>query len=198
MKLIPVNKANCQDAIKIQKSIFPHEDGTLNILASCDRELFQKLAGFSYPDDHVKYYLAEVDHKYVGITGTYYYNFDPESIWLAWYGIVEEYRHQGLGRELLEKTQELAISEGFKYMRLYTDAIGNQNAIKLYKKAGFIGEKYVAEELDYDCWIYSKSLLGSVVPLWNNRKLDLAYQSELDQMDSSRIAEILKSYKSTI
>lgn len=41
---------------------------------------------------------------------------------------------------------ELAKQKGFKMMRLYTDAIDNANAIKLYEKLGFVGEKYSAED----------------------------------------------------
>lgn len=198
MKLIPVDKTNYKEAIETQRSVFPHEDGTLNILASLDRSLFQKITGFSYPDDHVKYYLAEVDYKHIGITGLYYYGFAPESAWLAWYGVLEEYRGQGFGKELLAETQALASFKGFKYMRLYTDVAENRTAVKLYEKAGFVGEKYTAEKLAYDCWIYSKSLDGSIVPKWNNRKLDLEYQSELDQMNSAQIQEIIKAYDSVL
>lgn len=108
MQLILVDRSNYKEAIKIQRDIFPNEDGALNILASLDRELFQKISGLSYPDDHVKYYLAENNHEYVGITGLYYYNFDPESTWLGWYGILKQYRRQGFGKKLLEKNSRIS------------------------------------------------------------------------------------------
>lgn len=195
MKLIEVNKDNYQAAIEIQRSIFPNEDGALNIIASVNRELFQKVSGLEYPDDHVKYFLAELGGKYIGITGIYYYNFSPDSAWIAWYGILKEYRNQGLGKELLEKTERIAKNRGFKNIRLYTDYIENQRAIKVYEKAGFVGEKYTAERLAYDCRIYSKSLIDSVVPLWNNRKLDLEYQSSLDQMNPDQIEKTVKEFE---
>ena len=56
MELIPVDYTNYKCAIEIQKKIFPHEDGTLNILASLGRDLFLKRTGLSYEDDHVKYF----------------------------------------------------------------------------------------------------------------------------------------------
>ncbi len=192
MELVLVDKSNYKEAIKIQNSIFPKENGALNILASLDRELFIKSTGLNYEDDHVKYYLAKIDDKFVGITGIYYYDLD--SAWLAWYGILKEYRKKGIGRELLRKTIALVTSMGFKYMRLYTDFVDNHDAIKLYEKEGFIGEKYTFEKLAYDCRIYSKSLIDSNINLWNNKNLNLSYQSELDHMNDDKIKEIIKMY----
>lgn len=194
MELIMVNKENYKQAITIQNSIFPHANGTLNILASLDRELFIKRTGIGYIDDHVKYYLAKKNDNYVGITGIYYYNYDETSAWIAWYGILEPFRNHHLGKELLQKTMELAAEKNFKYIRLYTDYIENGEAIKLYENEGFIEEKYIAEKLDYDCRIYSKSLIDTDVPLWNNKNLSLSHQSELDQMTEDKILKILNMY----
>ena len=194
MELVLVDKSNYNEAIKIQKSIFPLEDGTLNILNSLDRELFMRTTGLYYLDDGIKYYLAIKDGKYVGITGLYYYDIEKDSAWIAWFGITDEYRNKGMGRELLEKTMGLALSKGFKYIRLYTDYVDNYDAIKLYEKCGFTGEKYTLENLPYDCRIYSKSLIGDKVIPWNNKMLSLEHQSELDQMDDNRIIEIHKKY----
>lgn len=83
-------------------------------------------------------------------------------------------------KKILEQTIKLARQKGFRTIRLYTDAIDNADAIKLYKKLGFVGEKYSAENLVYDCYIYSKSLCNEKVDLWNNKSLGLAYQSKLD------------------
>lgn len=66
-----VDFKNALEAIDVQRNIFP-EDGLLNILASLDRDLFQKESGISYPDDHVKYYLAYLSGAPIGITGLYY------------------------------------------------------------------------------------------------------------------------------
>lgn len=194
MELILVDKNNYKDAINLQKSIFPNEDGTLNILASIDRRLFIQVTGLSYIDDHIKYYLAKADGRYVGITGLYYYNFDMDSAWIGWYGILKEFRNKGLGRELLNATIDLAKLKNFKYIRLYTDYFENKNAIELYESVGFIGEKYIAEKLSYDCRIYSMSLIDIKVPLWNNKNLELSHQSELDQMDINQIKNILSKY----
>lgn len=89
----------------------------------------------------------------------------------------------------------MARQEGFETMRLYTDAVGNATAIKLYEKMGFVGEKYSAEQLSYDCRIYSKSLDNKKVDLWNNKMLGLSHQSELEQIPKERMAEILNMYE---
>ena len=148
--------------------------------------------GIYYVDDNVNYYLAKVNNEYVGITGIYYYDLD--NAWLAWFGIIDEYRNKGLGKKLLRKTLEIAASMNFKSMRLYTSFLDNQDAIKMYEKEGFIGEKYIAEKLSYDCRIYSKSLVSDTVDLWNNKDLNLGHQSELDHMNDEKINEILKIY----
>ncbi len=193
MKFVLVDFTNYKKAIEIQNKIFPKEDGTINILASLDRDLFKKKTGMDYEDDNVKYYIAYENNEAIGITGLYYY--DNVSAWLGWFGVLPDKRRKSYGKRILEKTMELARQKGFKTMRLYTDAIENADAIKLYKKMGFVGEKYSAEELLYDCYIYSKSLCNEKVDLWNNKKLGLAYQSQLDHLSKKEIKEILNMYE---
>ena len=192
MELVLVDKSNYNEAIKIQNSIFPKENGALNILASLDRKLFIKITGLKYVDDHVRYFLAKKDNTIVGITGLYYYDLD--NAWLGWFGILSEFRNNGFGRELLSKTIELASTMKFKNIRLYTDFVDNRNAIRLYEEEGFVGEKYTAENLSYDCRIYSKSLTNNNIRLWNNKNLNLCFQSKLDHTAQNKINEILKRY----
>lgn len=193
MKFILVDFTNYKKAIEIQNTIFPKEDGTINILASLDRDLFKKKTGMDYEDDNVKYYIAYENNEAIGITGLYYY--DNVSAWLGWFGVLPDKRRKTYGERILKKTMELARQKGFKTMRLYTDAIEKADAIKLYKKMGFVGEKYSAEELLYDCYIYSKSLCNEKVDLWNNKKLGLSYQSQLDHLSKKEIKEILNMYE---
>lgn len=183
---------NYKKAIKIQNEIFPNEDGTLNILASLDRELFMKKTGMFYEDDNVKYYIAYINNEAIGITGIYHYQKDEA--WLAWFGVLPKHRHKGYGQKLLEETIKIAKEKGYETFRLYTDKVENAKAVKLYEKVGFIGEKYSAEQLSYDCWIYSKSLYDNNVKLWNNKNLNLLYQAELDHIDRQKTKEILKIY----
>ena len=195
MRLELVDYTNYKKAIEIQNEIFPEEDGTINILASLDRDLFMRKTGLFYEDDHIKYYIAYDGDEVVGITGIYYYDNAPTSAWLAWFGVLPDKRRRHYGEKILEQTMELVKQKGFETMRLYTDAIGNANAIKLYKKLGFTGEKYSAEKLSYDCYIYSRNLHGKKTDPWNNRILGLSYQSELERIPKEKIREILKAYE---
>ena len=193
MEFVLVDFTNYKKAIEIQNIIFPNEDGTINILASLDRELFIKKTGIDYVEDNVKYYIVYDNNEEVGITGLY--NYDSISAWLAWFGVLPDKRRKSYGKRILEKTMKLAKQKGFKTMRLYTDAIENADAIKLYKKLGFVGEKYTAEDLLYDCYIYSKSLNDEKVDLWNNKLLGLSEQSQLDHFPKKKIKEILDMYE---
>jgi len=196
MRFQIVDFNNYKTAIQVQNEIFPTEDGTINILASLDRELFIKTTEVFYPDDNVKYYLVYNDNDLIGITGLYCNKeLYPNDVWIAWYGVLPKYRGKGFGEQILIKTMELGKKQGYETMRLYTDANESANAINLYKKVGFIGEKYDAEELIYDCYIYSKSLTESPTELWNNKMLELAFQTELDHMDESRVKDILNKYE---
>ena len=193
MEFVLVDFTNYKKAIEIQNTVFPNEDGTINILASLDRELFIKKTGIDYGEDNVKYYIVYDNNEEVGITGLY--NYDSISAWLAWFGVLPDKRRKSYGKRILEKTMELAKQKGFKTMRLYTDAIENAEAVKLYKKLGFVGEKYTAEDLLYDCYIYSKSLNDEKVDLWNNKLLGLSEQSQLDHFPKKKIKEILDMYE---
>ena len=192
MEFVLVDFTNYKKAIEIQNEIFPEEDGTVNILASLDRNLFIEKTGMNYVDDHVKCYIVYDNNEEVGITGLYHY--DNESAWLPWFGVLPNKRRKSYGKKILLKTIDMAKQRGFKTMRLYTDRVENAIAIKLYEKIGFVGEKYSAEELTYDCYIYSKSLCDEQVKLWNNKLLGLSYQSQLDHLSKDKIEEILKLY----
>ena len=120
-----VDFTNAREAIEVQRTIFPEEDGLVNILASLDRELFEKETGLHYPDDHIKYYLAYSNNKPVGITGLYYQPGDQEEMWLAWFGVIAEYRGLGYGTSILEWSMNKVLSVGRKTLRLYTDIVEN-------------------------------------------------------------------------
>ena len=193
MKLVLVDHANYKEAIKIQNQIFPDEDGTINILASLDRDTFIRKTGIDYIDDYVKYYIAYDNGEAIGITGLYCY--DDESAWHAWFGVLPDKRRRSYGRRILEETMRMAKRRGFKTMRLYTDIVGNADAVRLYEKLGFVGEKYSAEKLPYDCWIYSKSLYDEKAAPWGNKNLELSHQTQLDHLSKQEVEKILKLYE---
>ena len=189
-----VDFSNALVAIDVQRSIFD-EDGLLNILCSLDYDLFISLTNLPYPNDHVKYYLAYLNNKPIAITGLYYYFEYKDDMWLAWFGVLPEYQGRGYGKKVLKWSMEKARLEGKRNLRLYTDETNMSIAVKLYKSFGFIGEKYMGEELDYNCYLYSKSLQGNEEDLWNNKYLGLANQSSFEREGEDYKERILDIYK---
>lgn len=185
---------NAKEAIETQRKIFK-EDGMLNILASLDRDIFMRETGLSYIDDHIKYYLAYRDGEPVGITGLYYYNGFEDEMWLAWFGVLKEYRNHGIGTDILKWTITKVIDSGRSILRLYTDPNESPSAVELYKKMGFREMKYESEELSYDCHIFSKELQDKELLPWDDRNLCLAHQSELENVDEKKKDEILRLYE---
>lgn len=189
-----VDFSNAVKAIKVQRGIF-EEDGLLNILASLDYELFKSLTNLPYPNDHVKYYLAYLKDTPIAITGLYYYPNYQDEMWLAWFGVLPDYQGKGYGKDVLKWSINKSLSEGKRVLRLYTDESAMSKAVNLYKSFGFIGEKYTGEKLDYNCYIYSKSLIGDKVELWNNKFLGLEDQSSFEREDEIFKEKIFAIYK---
>ena len=147
----------------------------MNILASLDRELFIEKTNLFYPDDKIKYYLAYMEEKIIGMTGLYIEG--NNEAWLGWFGILPQLRNQGYGKLLLEETIKIAKNNGHKVLRLYTDKKENATAIKLYEKLGFTGEKYSFEkDKTFQVWLlenakhmgrgaYEFSLTDSYLPI---------------------------------
>ena len=51
--------------------------------------------------------------------------------------LLTEYHGQGLGYRMLQELLMFAKDEGYKYMRLETDAIAQIRAVEFYKRVGF-------------------------------------------------------------
>ena len=148
---------NIDVAIRIQKDIFPLENGS--------EDLKEALNNICPPHQFMqKYWLAKNNNKYIGICGLYSYNDYPKDAWLGWFGVIKEERKKGFGTQILNDTINLAKNLEFETLRLYTDEIDNSIAIKLYKKIGMISEIYNnTEDLHFEIgktMIFSKSLVG--------------------------------------
>ncbi len=195
MKFIKIDWSNYQIAIKLQREIFPRENGSLNILASLDFDLFEKFTGQKYPDEKLSYWLAQNDEKeIVGLTGLYVRTKEEKEAWLGWFGVKQEFRGQGYGQEILTWTIRQARKQKFNTLRLYTDAVDNYSATLLYQKLGFRGEKYEIENLPYDAWIYSLSLTADKVSLWGNKNLKLINQENWQNLEPKEIDKIISAY----
>lgn len=133
--------------------------------------------------EHYKYYLVYNNDVIIGITGLYNEcNYEDESIWLGWYGVLEEYRLHGFGKQILLDTIDMAKEEmrhnsKIKYLRLYTSLVENKVAQILYKKHMEISEYYENDDdvnYGHTCLIYTKRLNENVhLELWNSRFINL-------------------------
>ena len=121
------------------------------------------------------------DTVIIGVTGLYIdYKYD-DTIWLGWYGVLEEYRLHGFGKQIFLDTLEMAKEWGkarnIKTFRLYTSFDDNKIAQIIYKNYMDISETYNnQDDINYNntCLIYSKSLVPNrKVLLWNNKNINL-------------------------
>jgi GNAT superfamily N-acetyltransferase len=166
LKYEPVQKSNVLQAIAIQNSIFPEENGAFDILSSLNKTLFLEV----YPEFHDNitsmYWLPCLSGDPVGIVGFYQYDDNPSEIWVGWYGVLEKYRGKGFGGEILDFAEKKATEMGIKILRLHTDSKTNATAVKLYEKRGFVGLQYEASAsgVIVDDLIYSKALGNYKIP----------------------------------
>lgn len=168
-----ITRDNLALASKIQNEIFPGEDGTENFIECIEKNPYRK---------ELDYYIAYNNDLPIGVTGIYSYHEYPEDAWLAWYGILPEFRNNGYGTAVFDLTVELAKEKGYHNLRLYSDDTF-KDAHRLYLKQGMIKEIY-DNELDKDpytpedsvTYIFSMSLTDEKVTNWNNKILGLKEQ----------------------
>ena len=166
------------DAHRLFKLIFPKEtlydDGSVD---SC----FSKSA--ENPLGPLHYWLWSLSTpecpmgKFIGMSGIYEEEADPESAWLGWLGVLPEYRRERFGTRMLNAFQQEARDAGYKYARIYTNE-GNKAARALYEFAGYTMETLDYKTPDYvltdgPVVIYSMSLDKEKWPLrpWASRPL---------------------------
>ncbi len=168
MYLERITGQNLPFAVSVQEELFPGESGRTNF-----EESLEASSGYEY-------YLLYEGEACVGVIGLYRYPEDPESAWLGWFGIREGFRRRHLGSEALKRFEEMAADRGYRFARLYTDAVDNDRAIAFYQANGYISEPYRNMQdpacMEYPTVIFSKSLTGSPLVLWNSRTIHLTEQ----------------------
>ena len=80
MTLERITEKNIDYAIQIQEELFPGESGRTNFEESMDES-----SGYEY-------FLLYEDGACIGVIGIYSYPEDPNSAWLGWFGIREDFR----------------------------------------------------------------------------------------------------------
>lgn len=149
--------------------------------------------------DYIKYYIIYNDNTPIGITGIYNYdNFKENTIWLGWFGILEEYRNKGYGRQALLDTIEMARKLTNKhpllYFRIYTYKKANHLAQPMYQKYLDLKEEYTNKN-DYKvkddiCYIYTKTYTDKI-EYWNNRYAYINEDVEKEKISKSKREEII-------
>jgi len=128
MILTRITEDNMAYALAVQEKLFPGESARANFEESID------------DTTDYEYYLLYDTEACVGIIGIYQYPEEPDSAWLGWFGIREEYRRKHLGSTALRIYEKMAAERGYRFARLYTDAESNEAAIAFYKANGYMGE----------------------------------------------------------
>ena len=176
MHLERITENNISFAVSIQEKLFPGESAKANYEESLE------------DSSCYEYYLIYERKECTGIIGLYYYPDDPDSAWLGWFGIIDSFRRKRLGSAALKLFEDMAISSGYRFARLYTDAVNNDAAIAFYKANGYVSEPYFNSEdsacLKYKTLIFSKPLTGDMLVLWKSRNIHLTEQIKKQSLSS--------------
>lgn len=175
LQYVEVTKENLEVAVLIQNKIFEGEDGRQNYIEGITNDPYRK---------EMTNYIVYLDSTPIGVVGLYSYNEYPDSAWLSWFGVLEEYRNHGYGSHIFDFFSDLALKKGYTSIRVYTDDEFDK-AIHLYEKKGMERECYQNElESDYinsTTIIFSKSITKEKIDKWNNKFLGLTAQSEKEK-----------------
>lgn len=165
-----LNKDNIEIAAKIQYEIFP----TSSAYSVYKSKVTGKRNSFYVS------YIAYFDNKPIGVIGLYEIPEYSDTVWLSWFGLINEYRKTGLGKQMLDFIIEIAKKNKKKFLRLYTFEIWNSEAQKFYKNNMDIEEYYFNEqEHNKDIFegkpkIFGKSLCNQKIEHWNNQFIDIS------------------------
>lgn len=82
-------------------------------------------------------YLIERDGKIVGLAGlSSQYAERKDELWLGWFGVLPEYRNEGIGSEALKLIEEKAKSFGCDTLMTYIDK--SCKPLKFYQRNNFM------------------------------------------------------------
>ena len=187
LKYEKINKNNIILATKIEYRIFPNS-------CAYSKYLDELETNEELPIDFLVY---ENDNP-IGVVGLYDISKYKDTIWLGWFGVLEEYRFKGYGAQIFNDIVEIAKGYNKKFLRLFTYEVWNYEAQDFYKKHMQIDEYYTNKDDDqFDikegkCKIFSYSLCDEPVDYWNNKFIDIAsddneHKKSLDLMKKDGI-----------
>lgn len=185
MKYIEITDKNILLATKIQMEIFPEESAYEHYKYVIKENV-----------EYEKYYLVYDANNIIGITGLYSNEdiYETNSIWLGWFGVLEEYRNKGYGKRILLDTikmaEKLSIKYPIKYFRLYTSERDDYLAQPLYEKIMDIKEYYKNDtDINYNdtCLIYTKALGNNKIKKWDNKFLNLKEITKEQEIGNAKI-----------
>ena len=188
LKYVEIINDNIEFATKVQMRIFPNESAYEHFKFTIERNL-----------EYEKYFLVYDGDIVIGVTGLYSNEdiFETNSLWLGWFGVLEEYRSKGYGKQILidtiEMAKKLAKKYPIKYFRLYTSERDDKIAQPLYEKVMDIKEYYNnPDDINYDgtCLIYTKSLDDEKPTYWNDKFLNLKTIVEEEEKSNERYNNI--------
>ena len=171
LNYVPLTKQNYQIILQLQTQIFPEDNGEYDYLEYLEND----------DKGDNAYYIVYDKNVPIGITGLYVLDEFPDTIWLGWYGVLEEYRGMGFGKQILLDSIDFAKQTDKKWFRLYSTEYYDKVAIKLYKKVMQIYEYYNNPDDVNDnghCMIFSYSICDEPIDYWNDKFINLKEDNE--------------------
>ena len=169
-----ITPQNIEVAHQIEHKIFPLYDAYNNYLDS-----FKE-------GSKNEYWILKVGNEMIGVSGIYSYKAFPEDAWLAFFGLLEEWRNKHLGGQALTLFELVAKQRGFINVRLFTDRYDNDESKNFYLRHGY-QEEYYELDSDPDSKIYSLSIFskclkaGEELIPWDNRDIHFTKQVKKQQ-----------------
>ena len=163
INLVPLGWLSVWPAWRVARGIFAYQAGSIwssFVSSLLPRALWS--ANRQATIEKANCYLATKAGELVGVTGLYTLVGQPTEIWVGWYGVDAKIRGQGIGREILHLTIDLARKDGYETLRLWTtdnpDLTSAAN--RLYKELGFVPEATDLTYHDHPVLICSRALNG--------------------------------------
>lgn len=160
-----LTEKNINIAYEIQKKVWP-EDPDYN-------DFLEKITETA-PDNC--FFLVYDQNTLIGLVGVEIYDEYPDTIWLDWFTVLEEFRQKGYGTKILTDIIHYCKNlNKFDYIRLETTFYERRPALFLYDKIMHFKEPYTIEDTKTkknNFLIYTYCLTEKK-ELWNNRYLGL-------------------------